>query len=260
MRLKFSLLVKPEVSGDVLPISYQYGLVSVFRQILSSDKERYDKWLKANGINHFVEKNISLFSISNLYIPKILVEGDRLKICVPRIQFWVSFIPDIGTIDFVRSVFEGQSFVLGDNLTSVAFDFLDLEEVSPINYVPVMEYQTLSPIVVKAFRQNNTLEYLNPNHPVFSEFMIEDLIDRWEQYYNCPFTGIRGFTFTMLSQERRKAVSINMSGDNGQKMVGYMLKFRLEMDPELQHFAYVSGLGNEIKNGFGYIELIRKKK
>ena len=45
-----------------------------------------------------------------------------------------------------------------------------------------------------------------------------------------------------------------------QKIVGYMLKFRLEMDPELQEFAYVSGLGDDINLGFGYVELIRKHK
>ena len=61
-------------------------------------------------------------------------------------------------------------------------------------------------------------------------------------------------------QPRRKAVSIFPDTPHFQKVVGYMLKFRLQMSPVLQEFAYICGLGDDIGYGFGYVELLKKKK
>lgn len=259
MRFKISLNVIPEVSGDVLPISYQHELATVFANLIHEDKEAFRKWETDNGL--FNSAHIPyLYSISNLYVPKILVENDRLRICVPRIQFWVSFIPEIGTRDLLKQQLLNRKISIGDSFSSVHFQICDVSDVSPVEFLEAMEYQTLSPVVIKAYRANHTLEYLSPSNHVFPEFMIEDLIERWEHFYNCPYSGNRTFSFTPLTNERRKAVTVFADTPNRQKVVGYMLKFRLEMDPVLQEFAYVSGLGNEIDKGFGYIELIRKRK
>lgn len=259
MRLKFSLLVLPEVSGDVLPISYQYELTSEFNRIISEDVAAYNGWLEENGLNPSTNLP-KLFVLSNLYVPKILVQDDRLKICVPRIQFWVSLLPEIGTREFLQSRFLNREMVIGDSVSSVHFSITAIEDISPISYNTCMEYQSLSPIVIKAYRANHTLEFLNPNNPVFGEFLVDELIERWERYYQMPYIGSRDFRFTLLLHERRKAVTIFNDTAHRQKVVGYMIKFRLEMAPELQEFAYVAGVGNDIEYGFGYIELIRKRK
>lgn len=256
MRLKFSLLILSEVSGNVLPITYQQALATVFKQLLTADQKAYKQWLYDNQV---IPSPVNNHVVSNLYIPKIIVEKDRLKICVPRIQFWVSFIPEIGTRELVMRQFMDKEFSIGDDVSSVMFKVVSIEDVSPVTFRPFMEYQTLSPVVVKAFRANHTLEYLNPNIPVFAEFLVESLIERWEQYYNCEYYDSRDFQFELLTPERRKAVMIT-DGVNEQKCVGYMMKFGLRMSPILQEFAYVSGIGDEIENGFGYIELLRKRK
>ena len=251
----------PDVSGIVLPISYQYELAQAFHQLLTADLAAYESWLSTNGLQSLThEEAPRAYSLSNLYVPKILVEGDRLSIQVPRIQFWVSMLPQYDTREFLESALLGKVMAVGDAQSSVSFRISAIDNISPVIYRDRMEYQTLSPIVVKALRNNGTLEYLSPTNPYFSEFMYEGLVERWENFYGRRFEGIRGFQFQLLAPERRKAVNVGAGTPGATKVVSYMLKFRLEMDAELQEFAYITGIGDDLENGFGYIELLKKKK
>lgn len=260
MRLKISLEVLPQVSGNVLPISYQFELAAAFNRLITANKEAYEKWLSRNGLKPIDNIRQRVYSLSNLYVPKVYVETDRLYVNVPRIQFWVSFLPEVDTRSFLIDQLHDKQFSIGDSKSSVAFKVTDIDDISPVNFAYEMDYQSISPIVVKALRPNNTLDYLTPENPVFSQFMIEELIERWENYYKRNYDGDRSFRFTLLAPPRRKAVSIFTDTPRRQKVVGYMLKFKLEISPVLQEFAYVCGLGDDIGYGFGYVELLKKKK
>ena len=153
-----------------------------------------------------------------------------------------------------------KQFSIGDHKSSVTFKIISVDDISPVVFTEIMEYQSISPIVVKALRPNNTLDYLSPDNEFFAQFMVEELIERWESFYKRSYDGDRAFQFTLLTQPRRKAVSIFTDSPRSQKVVGYMLKLRLQMSPVLQEFAYVCGLGDDIGYGFGYVELLKKKK
>lgn len=228
--------------------------------MLSNDTTAYNEWLQKNGFDPSNDSHLQIYSISNLYVPKIMVFDDRLQINVPRIQFWASFLPEVGTREMLTQTLVGQEFTIGDAKSAVAFKVSEISDVSPVRFMERMEYQSLAPVVVKALRQNQTLEYLAPQNPFFAQFLYDGLVDRWEQFYQCPFEGIRGFRFTLLAPERRKAVDVNAGMPDARKEVGYLLKFRMEMDPVLQEFAYLLGLGDDLDQGFGYLELLKKKK
>lgn len=260
MRLKISLEVLPQISGTVLPISYQFELSVCFNRMITANPQRYEAWLKANGLTLQDNEHFKVYALSNLYVPKIRVIDDRLEINVPRIQFWVSLLPEIGTRQFLEESLLGMEFSVGDCKSAVSFRVTEIDDISPVEYNDVMEYQSLAPIVVKALRQNNTLEYLSPTNPVFAQFLVDGIIERWEAYYKMPYTGNRRFDFALLCEGRRKAVAIFPDTAMQKKVIGYMIKFYLAMAPELQEFAYTSGIGDDIQYGFGYIELLKKKK
>lgn len=248
-----------QVSGNVLPISYQGDLAKTFRSLISSDSASYAAWLTLNGLDPNDQVTHEMYSLSNLYVPKIFVERDRLHLNVPRVQFWVSFMPEMGTREFLESQLLFKQFSIGDSKSSVSFMVQSISDISPIKYYGTMEYQTLSPIVIMAMRANNTLEFLRPGNPFFAQFLVDDLIERWERYYRCPYTGNRNFYFSLLQPERRKAININ-DEMGPQMVVSYMMKFQLSLDPQLQQFAYVCGLGDKTESGFGFIELLKKKR
>lgn len=259
MRFKIVLEVDASVAGNVLPISYQYELSAGINKLLTANQEDYLGWLSKNGLTPESNQRMKVYSVSNLYIPHIYVENDRLFINVPRVQFWLSFLPEIETSEFVRRSFEGQTLLLGDRVSRVLFRVAEVSEVAPVTYKETMEYQTLSPLVVTAIRPNRTIEYLHPHNYYFGRFMFDDLVDRYELYYGHPFMGSREYNFQLLARERRKAITVHAFTPRMQKVVGYMCKFRIVMDPELQAFAYNVGFGNRINFGFGYVETLDKQ-
>lgn len=258
MRFKITLELDSQAFGTVLPISYQYELFTSVNKLITSNMSAYVQWLDSNGFTLDDDLHFPLYSVSNLYVPKIFVKGDRLQINVPRVQFWISVYPELGTREFLASNLVGKSIVIGDWISRVLFRITAMDDVSPVEYKQEMEYQTLSPVVVKGERPNGSIEYLPPTNHYFPEFFVQALIERWEQYNRRPYTGNRSFRFVQLQPEKRKAVSVNTDRGRQMKVIGYMLKFRLYMDPQLQELAYVCGLGDCSNMGFGYLELLKK--
>lgn len=259
MRFKISLEVDANKFGNILPISYQFELTSIVNRLLMSDLNLFESWLAKNRLSIQDNQHTRVYSISNLYIPKIFVDGDRLHINVPRVQFWISVFPFTDTKQFLVDTLLNKEIEIGDNVSKVAFVVKEISEVSPVIFYPTMEYQTLSPLAVVGIRPNKSVEYLNPHSTYFSSFMIDELIERWEFLNHQKYYGDRRYRFELLMPERRKAVTVYTDTAQQQKVVGYMMKFRLSMAPELQEMAYTLGLGDKIDLGFGYIELLKKE-
>lgn len=258
MRFKILLFINREVSGNILPISYQYELSAAINNILTEDKENYKQWLDANGLSEQDNFDQKLYSLSNLYVPRLFVQEDRMTIQVPRVQFWISFHHTNFTQEFVTKALLSRDLNIGDRKSRVHFTIESIDLVSPVVYTETMVYQTISPISVIAIRANNSVEYLEPGNPYFAQFMIEELIERWERINKCQYTGSRAFNFKLLVPPKRKAVTIKVGTPMQKKVISYMLKFELTMDIKLQELAYNTGIGNKIHQGFGYIELLYK--
>ena len=90
MRFKLVLSVQTELSGNILPVSYQYELSSCVHRILTEDRGAYEQWLGMNGFLPEMNTRYKLLSVSNFYIPKIKVEEDRLYVLAKRVQLWIS--------------------------------------------------------------------------------------------------------------------------------------------------------------------------
>ena len=114
MRFKLILLIKPDSFGNILPVSYQYELSSCIFKKMTEDRLLYGNWMRMNGFIENANHQNRLFSISNFYIPHIKVEQDRLYLLTKRIQVWLSFLPERGTVEFVESVFANTSLLIGD--------------------------------------------------------------------------------------------------------------------------------------------------
>lgn len=258
MRFKITLEVVPETHGTVLPISYQYELSSAIDKLLIADYPLFSQWMAQNGLTAREFYEFRCYTVSNLYIPRIYVQGDRLQINVPRVQFWLSFYHEQGTRQFLQTILLDKTIVVGDRRSAVQFRISGIDDISPVVYNEVMEYQTLSPLVIIGIRPNQTVEYLQPQNVYFARFMVDELIQRWEFLNHRPFDGDRGYHFQLMAPERRKVVTIDAPELSNNRVVGFMLKFRLIMDPRLHEIAYVCGLGDHINYGFGFLELLRK--
>lgn len=261
MRFKIVLDVNHGVSGSTLPISYQLELSAAVNRLLTSDQVCYDNWLRQNNLDPELPLRMKVYSLSNLYIPNIVVTGNRLTIRAKRVQFWISFLPEQGTEDYVRNALMSQVFSIGDRISRVQFVVSDIQAVSPVTeFKETMDYISMSPVTVMAYDAENRIVYLSPDDQDFLPFLVDGILERYELYYGKPYEGDIRPAIHYLDAPRRKMISINSMTPKQYRVVCYMLRFRLTLPPELQHFAYVAGIGDKINYGFGYLELRDKTR
>ena len=258
MRFKIVLVVRNEMFGNVLPVSYQFELSSCIYRKLTENRRRYRDWLKMNG---FIEdKNIKhkLFSLSNFYIPKIKVEEDRLHVLARKIQFWISFLPERGTAEFVRERLLNQELLIGDRKTQVDFWVESIEEIQKVDFPKTIDYLSLSPIVVSAMRHNHSVEYVSPEDPYYQDMLIDALLEKYRHFYGHDFPHKLDCNFELLSQPKRKGIFVKRFTNEETKVIGYMYKFRFKAHPSLHHLIYNTGLGDKVGLGFGCVEILNQ--
>ncbi len=257
MRFKLILLIKPDSFGNILPVSYQYELSSCIFKKMTEDRLLYDNWMRMNGFIENANHQNRLFSISNFYIPHIKVEQDRLYLLTKRIQVWLSFLPERGTVEFVESVFANTSLLIGDKKSRVNFlvEQITVHSEEPTKHK--MQYLSLSPIVFSCPRSNHSVEYINPYNREYPEIMKQSILNKYKVLYGKEFPIESNWNFEILSEPKRKGIFIKRFTPNETKVIGYMYKFSIQMHPTLQKIIYHTGLGDKINLGFGCIEILK---
>ena len=255
MRFKIVLLVRNSF-GDILPVSYQYELSSCIYRKLTENHSLYLDWLNNNHLSEESNFKYKLFSLSNFYIPKIKVDNDRLRIMTHKIQFWISFLPESGTEQFLCSALLNQSILIGDKHSKVEFLVDSIQNVSKDSFSHSIDYLSLSPIVVSSVRPNKSVEYIAPSNPHYCEMLLTDLLDKYAHFYGHTFPYPSDFSFQLLSAPKRKGIYIKRFTQEEAKVIGYMYKFRIQVHPKLHELIYNTGLGDKIGLGFGCVEML----
>ena len=255
MRFKLVLSVKADRYGAVLPVSYQYELSSCIHRRLSDNMDLCATWLSRNGFLPELSTRYRLFSLSNLYIPRIRVEEDRLYILARKVQLWISFLPERGTEELVRQIFLGQTLLIGDRYSKVEFFVEDIQQLEDPHYQDTMEYLSLSPLVFFNVHENG-IEYIGPGVPEYCDVMLDTILDKYEYFYRkeFPYDELI-YRFDLLTPPKRKGIFIKRYTADESKTIGYMYKFRLTLNPVLHKLIYNTGLGEKVNLGFGCIEV-----
>ncbi len=256
MRFKLVLLVQEKSHSSILPVSYQYELSSCIHRKLMQNTDAYGMWRQLNGFAETPTTKHRLISISNLYIPKIKVEGDRLHILTKRVQLWISLLPERGTHEFIHSVFTDQLLTIGDKHSQVEFKVESIVERQIEPMQQSQSYISLSPIVFINSRTNKSIEYLAPNHPDYTKYLQTNLLEKYKHFYGKEFDQDPTCHIELLSEPKRKGIFIKRFTPYECKVIGYMYKFQLTAHPILQNLLYNTGMGDKVNIGFGCIEIL----
>ena len=224
MRFKLVLSVKSESFGSVLPVSYQYELSAAVYRRIRENFELYLHWLSSNG-----------------FAP-----------------MWISFLPVRGTHEFVKQLFSGETFVLGDRRSRVELEVEDIVECPAPEFGEEAEYLALSPIVFMVARPNRSMEYVGPDYPGYADCFYRSVLGKYEKIFGRPFDGDTGFSWSLLSEPKRKGIFMMRFTPEESKVIGYMYKFKLSMSPILHQIMYETGIGEKVNLGFGCVEILRQ--
>ena len=89
---------------------------------------------------------------------------------------WISFLPVRGTHEFVKQLFSGETFVLGDRRSRVELEVEDIVECPAPEFGEEAEYLALSPIVFMVARPNRSMEYVGPDYPGYADCFYRSVL------------------------------------------------------------------------------------
>ena len=257
MKFKITLKMNRE-HGDLLPFNYQYEQSAVIYRILAQADSQYSSWLHENGYQLNGSKRFKLFCYSPFIFEKVkpLPEAGCLDIIGEKAVWYISFIPEKSTFEFIKGLFDHQSFTIGNKEYQVAFDVVGVEAIHMPPLHEEMVFQALSPICVKQ-HEDNKIQYLSPDNPMFAEGVLKGLLARYESIYGQPFDmNDKEFSFELTDNKvKAKLITIKAYTPYESRVRGYLCSFRMKAPLELMKIAYEGGVGEQCSQGFGFIEI-----
>lgn len=257
MKFKITLKLNRKY-GDLLPFNYQYEQSAVIYRILAQADTQYSSWLHENGYLLNGSKRFKLFCYSPFIFEKAipLPKEGYLKIMGERATWYISFIPEKSTMEFIQGIFAHHSFTIGNKEYQVAFDVVGVEAMPMPPLSEEMTFQALSPICVKLHKDNKT-QYLSPDNPKFVQGILKGLMARYESIHGKPLDmNDNAFALELTDNKvKAKLITIKANTPYESRVRGYLCSFRMKAPFELMKIAYEGGIGEQCSQGFGFIKM-----
>lgn len=256
MRFKVTLQLLPQLKGREIPINYQYELSSAIYRILSKGDAEYAKWLHDNGFR-IENKNFKMFTFSRLIAPYgIDKEKSRLIFKADKITWYIAFLPERSTQEFIQGIFKDQQFEIADSISGSVFKICEVQILPGLNHKSEMLFETLSPICISHRNNNGKTDYLSPSDPLYEQAILSGLLSRYQVFTGKRFEGETFCKLHTLSQPRSSLITIKKGTKAETRVRGFSYRFRLELPEELMQIAYNCGIGEKGSQGFGMIKTI----
>lgn len=252
MRFNLTLKVEKTRFGNKLPINYSYLLSSWIYKVISKSDAAYAAWLHNNGFRDG-SKIFRFFVFSNLNIPKVRLEGDRLCILSDTVSLCLSFLPEKSTEEFIKGLFREQQFALGDKKSKVQFEVQQVELIPQPELTVDTAFRTISPVVVSVKEPGGRVSYVSPEKEEYGAFLLKNLKEKYKIYYGREYPGPATSRFELLSPPKSRLVTIKADTPDETKVRGYNFTFRFHTDTELLELMYASGCGEKGSMGFGML-------
>lgn len=255
MRFKLTLSLTNSF-GRKLPLNYQYEQSAAIYRILAQANEEYTTWLHENGFKLVSGKSFKLFNFSRLEIEKyrILKQTAEIEILSDNVVWYISFLPEKSTEQFIKGIFNNQQFEVGTRKSNVQFQVQSVELMPAPIFSDKMSYESLSPICITLKQSEGYDLYIAPNHPEAARLIKQNLLDKYLASTGSDFP-LDDFPFAVevLNKPKSSLIHIKSGTLQASKIRGFMCKIRLIAPIELQKIAYETGIGSKNSVGFGMV-------
>lgn len=254
MRFKLTLTVDKRAFGNILPYNYQYELSAFIYRTIERANATYSQWLHSNGFE-LENKQFRLFNFSNFRIQEFKTQREGLAIVSDSIRWYISFLPEQSTEEFIKGVFSEQLFSIGNNRSRVQFRVSNIELLPEPDFASVHQFRTLSPVCITRYiPEENRVIYESPDSDYACEALLFNLKNKYRAFYGKEYDGEERFEFELKSPPRSKLITIKNDTPEQTRIKGYDFRFALKAHPELMHIMYHCGLGEKNSVGFGMVE------
>ena len=251
MRFKLTLNIDKSAFGDRIPLNYQYPASALIYRILSNSGSDFSGWLHENGYSDD-KRRFKLFTFSRLFVPRYSIENTCMKILSDQVDWYISFLPEKGTQEFIQGLFNQQLFELGDRSARIRFRVSSVEVLPTPDFTDSMTFETLSPACIVRQEEDRSEKYIAPDHPDAVEIVKLNLLNKYRAFYGHDFQ-MNGspFRLAVLTKPKSSLITIKEGTPQESKIRGYVCRFQLIAPVELMKIMYETGLGSKNSQGFG---------
>lgn len=256
MRFKLLLQINKNTFGDRISMNYAYELSSLIYRVLSQSDNIFSQWLHDNGFKSG-NKRFKLFTFSRLHIPRYRIEKDCIRILSDTIEWYISFLPERTTQEFIQGIFHKQTLELGTHRGKIQLFVQEISVLPPPTYDETMEFKTLSPICVSIKRENDKIDYLSPDSLEALPIIRQNLLNKHYAFYGKEYAPNFDFGFEVLSKPKSVLITIKAGTPAQTRVRGFMCRCRMTAPPELIKIAYDAGIGEKGSMGFGMVKNVK---
>lgn len=264
--MRFKLTLERADQRRFIPINYQYELSSAIYRVIERGNEDFSAFLHDEGYR-LGNKPFRLFTFSRVFLDKqrVHVNQGRIEHLGTSAELYVSFLIERAAEEFIKGLFLGQEFYLGDQISGVTYQVAKIESDGPVFFRQTMHYRCLSPILIKEKRVDGGENYLDPTHPKYTEMLVHNLISKWTAQAMAGIEQNRrsfqnlAYRFEPVGKVYKNGVVIKQMTPQESKLIGYSFEFTLEAPEELHEIGYFSGFGHLNSQGFGCVEVKKNK-
>lgn len=260
LKMRFKLTLDRADHQRFIPINYQYELSSAIYRVIERGSKDFSTFLHEVGYR-LGNRPFRLFTFSRVFLDKqrVHVNQGRIEHLGVKAVLYVSFLIDQAAEEFIKGLFLGQQFFLGDQISGVNYEVSKIEAATPVHFQRNMHYRCLSPILIKEKRAGGGENYLDPSHPRYGELVVQNLISKWAAQ---AMAGVeqRGvsfqdldYQFELIGKVYKNGVVIKQMTPQESKLIGYSFEFILDAPEELHEIGYFSGFGHLNSQGFGCV-------
>jgi len=254
--------------GSQIPLNYQYEISSWVYWTLGRANPEFAEWLHSQGYALSGSKAFKLFTFSHFAIdPPFKIEPSNGVISVGsgKVRLQLSFLLNQPLEHFVAGIFQNQQFTLGNSrVRPVSFSVDRIEILPPPVFSGYIRFRTLSPICISANTPGGYAQYRHPEDVDYAGLMQENLLNKLAiaDHYDFPAQSKgaeeASFDFQLLSEPKRKGITLKAFSSAETKVIGYMFDFELRAAPTLLEVGYYAGFGVENAQGFGCVGQIAR--
>ncbi len=264
--MRFKLLLEREDKNRFIPINYQYELSSAIYRVIERGNKEFSEFLHDEGYR-LGNKSFRLFTFSRLFLDnqKAHLNQGRLEHIGQNAELYVSFLIDRVAEEFIKGLFLGQQFYLGDQISGANYRVSKIESTGPVFFQQKMHYRCVSPILIKEKRADGGENYLDPGHAKYGEYLVQNLISKWAaqamagvELSKVTFENL-AYRFEPVGKIYKNGVVIKQMTPQESKLIGYSFEFIFDAPVELHEIGYYSGFGHLNSQGFGCVEVKNSK-
>jgi len=260
--MRFKIILH-RISGNQIPINYQYPLSSVIYRILAKGDAEYARFLHEEGYG----KGYKFFTFSDLKLKFKLMNGNRMQLLDDKVEFFVHFHMPEASGNFIAGLFKAENITIADKKSKVDFKVQSViaeenpwKNINAENEIIQTTFRPISAVLMGVKNEKNNYNYLKPDDLLYIKSLLHNWRGKIRDSYNestAENAVLNAEVEYYKNPYRPRLVHIKQGTDGETQIKGYLnFKLKLTAEKRFIELIYNTGIGLENSQGMGCVEVI----